>query len=328
MLVNLGLTINMAVTNAADKPTPPIQDPTITAPIDYLKTIGGQTKLPNYVDTGIHPDAAAETKPGVATITSPIYYALDFFRYLISTIAFIYVIISAIKLTSTSNEEEATKVKNGLVFGIIGFVLIQLADVAVKKAFFGEQGEAFQDVATAKLYAAETTTQLRGIIGFFEIFLGSVAVLVLVIRGFMLITSAGNEEAMGKAKKHVIYALAGLVVVGLSEVVVRGFIFPANGTALPDVNQGKHLIVSITNFLVGFVAIGAFLMLFYGGYSYVVSGGNEETKEKVKKIIFGAVMALILSMAAFAAINTLVKFDNPENNSSTTSPVTSPVNTP
>lgn len=322
-LVTLGLSINMAVVSAVT----PVGDPKVPAPIDYLQKIGKDTKLPNYVDTGIHPDAAVETKPGVATITSPIYFALDLFRYLISTIAFIYIIVSSVKLISTTSEEDATKVKEGLIMAVLGFLLIQVADVVVKKTFFGEQGQAFQDVATAKLYATETVNQIRGIIGFFEVFLGAVAVLVLVIRGFTLITSAGNEEDIGKAKKQVLYALAGLIVVGLSEVVVRGFIFPANGSQLPSTQVGIHLIVSITNFLVGFVAIASFVMLFYGGYSYVTSGGNEEVKDKVKKIIFGAVMALILSMGAFAIVNTFIKFNDTVPSATTDTSTTAPTTT-
>ncbi len=323
MLVNLGLTINMAVVSALT----PAQDPNVPSPMEYLQKIGKDTKLPNYVDTGIHPDAAIEVKPGVATVTSPILFGIDLFRYLISGIAFIYIIIYAIRLVSTSTEEEATKVKEGLIMAIIGFLVIQLADIAVKKVFFGEQGEAFQDVATTKLYAQEGVNQIRGVVGFFEVFIGAVAVLVLIIRGFMLITSAGNEEDLGKAKKQVIFAIVGLVIVGLSEVVVRGFIFPENGKMV-NTQVGLHIIVTLTNFLVGFISIASFLMLFYGGYSYVVSGGNEEVKDKVKKIIFAAIMALILSMGAYAAVNTFVKFDNPENASSSTAPVTVPVNNP
>lgn len=309
MLVNLALTINMAIAQAD---TPAI------APLDYLKIIGKDTKLPDYTSTGIHPDAAIEVKPGVATVTSPILFGIDLFRYLISTIAFIYTIVYAVRLVGTSNDEDATKIKEGLVMSIVGFLVIQIADIAVKKVFFGEQGEAFQDVATAKLYAAEGVNQIRGIVGFFEYFIGAIAVLVLIIRGFTLITSAGNEEEMGKAKKHVIYAIVGLIVVGLSEVIVRGFVFPENGAKMANTQVGIQIIVSLTNYLVGFISIAAFLMLFYGGYSYVVSGGNEEVKEKVKKIIMAAVIALILSLGAFAIVNTFVKFDNPENASSST----------
>lgn len=303
--MNLGLTLQMAIANA-DNTAPPSQPSTI-APLDYLKTIGENTKLPNYVDTGVHLDAAAEVKPGVAAVTSPIYFALDMFRYVISGIAFVVVIIAAIRLVTTANDEEAGKAKKSLLVGIIGLLLVQLADVIVKKAFFGEQGEAFQDVATTKLYAEETTGQIRGIIGFLEVFIGSVAVLIIIIKGFQLVTSAGEEEQITKTKKHIIYAAVGLVVVGLSEVIVRGFIFPEGGSQLPKTEVGKKLIISITNYLAGFVAIFAFIMLFYGGYRYVVSGGEDEVKEKVKKIIYGAVMALLLALGAFAIVNTLIK---------------------
>lgn len=317
ILMNLGLTLQMAIVSAQTPQSPPDQ-PSTYSPLEYLEIIGDKTKLPNYTSEGVHPDAAAEVKPGVAALTSPIYFALDMFRYVISTIAFVVIIIAAVRLVSTANDEEAGKAKKSLLIGIVGLLLVQLADIAVKKTFFGEQGEAFQDVATAKLYAEETTSQIRGIIGFLEIFLGSIAVLVIIIKAFQLITSGGNEEDIGKTKKHIIYAAVGLVVVGLSEVIVRGFIFPDGGEKLPDVNVGKKLIISITNYLAGFIAIFAFIMLFYGGYRYVVSGGEDEVKEKVKKTIYGAVIALILALGAFAIVNTVLQIGNEEEIESAT----------
>ena len=158
--------------------TPPAK-PNISTPFEYLESIGKLTGLPNYVTEGVHPDAAFEIKPGVAAVTSPIYFALDMFRYVVSGIAFIVIIISAIKLVTTASDEEATKAKSGLLIGIIGLLIIQLADEAIKKIFFGEQGEAFEDIATVKLFAEEGTNQLRGIIGFVEAFWGAGAVYLL-----------------------------------------------------------------------------------------------------------------------------------------------------
>lgn len=298
-LTNAALLIHATVVDASAVPSP----------LEYIKIIGDKTKLPNYVDTGVHPDAPADIQPGVATVSSPIYFIIDLFRYFVSGIAFIVIIIAAIKLVSTANEEEAGKSKNTLIIGIIGLLVIQLADTIVKKMFFGEQGEAFQDIATAQLYAEESVSQIRGIIGFTEIFLGAVAVLIIIVRGFVIITSAGEEETIKKSQKHIIYAVVGLVVVGLSEVVVRGVIFPEAGKVLPDIDVGKKLLVSITNFLSGFVALISFVMLFYAGYRYVASGGEEEVNEKVKKIFLGAAMGLILAFAAFAIVNTLVTFE-------------------
>lgn len=49
---------------------------------------------------------------------------------------------------------------------------------------------------------------------------GAVAVLFVVIGGFMYLTSAGNEEQAGKGRKTIEYALIGLVIMILAYVVV------------------------------------------------------------------------------------------------------------
>jgi len=50
---------------------------------------------------------------------------------------------------------------------------------------------------------------------------GLVAVLFLIIGGFRYITSAGNEETAEQAKKIIINAIIGIVVIILSFVIVR-----------------------------------------------------------------------------------------------------------
>lgn len=50
---------------------------------------------------------------------------------------------------------------------------------------------------------------------------GLVAVLFLIIGGFRYITSGGNEETAEKAKKVILNAIIGIVVIILSFVIVR-----------------------------------------------------------------------------------------------------------
>jgi hypothetical protein len=50
---------------------------------------------------------------------------------------------------------------------------------------------------------------------------GLIAVLFLIIGGFRYITSAGNEESAGQAKKMILNAVIGVIVIILSFVVVR-----------------------------------------------------------------------------------------------------------
>lgn len=293
-LMNLALTIQMAS----------------AGPLDDIKAIGEGTGMKSFTTEGQHPDAPPDyVAKGVGAATSPILFAIDLFRLAISGIAVLVVIIASVNLVSTASDDEAGKAKETILMGIIGLLVVQLANVAVKKMFFGEYGEAFEDVATVQIYAKETVNQVRGIIGFVEAFVGASAVFVFVIRGFMLITSAGEEEEMTKTKRHLLYAVVGLAAVAISEVVVRGVVFPADGQALPDTEKARYVIVRLTNYMAGFVSTLSFATLFYAGYQYVTSAGDEESTENVKKIFTGAIIALLLSLGAFALVNTFLKFD-------------------
>lgn len=300
LLIHLALTVQMAVAFAEG-----------VNPVDTIIEIGNPTGLPDfYSNSAEHPDAPNNfTEPGVGTATSPIFFALDVFKFVVSGIAIVVIVIAALKLVSTANDEQATKMKDNLTAGIIGLLVIQIADVVVRKAIFGESGEAFESVSSAQDFGQESVSIFRGVIGFVEAFVGAVAVFTLVIRGFTLITGSGEEEELTKAKNHIIYALVGLAAVAISEVVVRGVVFPENGQSLPDVNKGKYILIELANFMSGFIAILSFAILFYGGYKYVTSGGNEEENEKLKKLFIGAAIALVLSLGAFALVNTLVEFD-------------------
>ena len=320
ILMNLGLTLSISIANAED-PANPCEAGNSgqfqVGPQCALYQTGKFTGLPSFL-TGQHKDALGDyLQEGAGTVTSPIYFALDVFRFFVSGIAMIVVIIAALRLIANSTTEQAEKARNSLIYGLVGLIIIQLADLAVKKMFFGEQGEAFDDPAMAEEFGKSASQQIRGIVGFINLFLAVGAVLVIVIRGMMVLASAGEEEALGKAKKHIMYAITGLVGAGLSELIVRGFIFPAEGSKLPDVDAGKHILVMLTNYISGFIAIAAFLGLFYAGYLYVASAGKEDATEKVKKLFASALIALLLAAGSFAAVNTLVKFETPADTSTT-----------
>lgn len=77
-------------------------------------------------------------------------------------------------------------------------------------------------------------SSLRGliltIINYFLGFLGLLAVIMVVYGGVTYVSSAGNDEAVGKAKKIIMYALIGIVVILLSFVVVRAVLGAGTAT--------------------------------------------------------------------------------------------------
>lgn len=68
-------------------------------------------------------------------------------------------------------------------------------------------------------------TGLRGIVltivNFFLTFLGLLAVVMIIYGGFLYVGSAGNEENVNKAKKILMYAVLGIIVIIVSFALVN-----------------------------------------------------------------------------------------------------------
>ncbi|MCC7432253.1 hypothetical protein IT412_01880, partial [Candidatus Peregrinibacteria bacterium] len=129
-----------------------------------------------------------------------------------------------------------------------------------------------------------------------------------IIAAYRLLISRGDSEQLNKAKTQITWAIIGIIVAGLAEIIVFRVLFPAQGSRIPDAAEFAKLIVTMTNFISGFISTIAVIMIIYAGYLYVTSLGGDNL-EKAKKILIGAVVGLLISMAAFALVNTFVKVE-------------------
>jgi hypothetical protein len=62
---------------------------------------------------------------------------------------------------------------------------------------------------------------LRHIVNLLSAIVGVVAVIMIIIGGFRYITSGGNDASVTGAKNTILYAIIGLVVVALAQILVR-----------------------------------------------------------------------------------------------------------
>jgi len=65
-----------------------------------------------------------------------------------------------------------------------------------------------------------TSNELQTLLGVFFGIIGGIAVLMVVISGFMYVTSAGDPGKAAKARNSIIYALIGLAVAIAAEGIV------------------------------------------------------------------------------------------------------------
>lgn len=120
-----------------------------------------------------------------------------------------------------------------LVLGmlLLGFVPVLATVPAAAEDIYGNLCQGVQ-LNTTTVNGSGTTTcdgtgtlnlqsLLATIINYISIFVGVIAVIMIIVGGLQYITSGGDSGKVGKAKTTIIYALVGLVVVALAQFIVR-----------------------------------------------------------------------------------------------------------
>ncbi len=280
---------------------------------DMLENVGDTVELPGYDESGEEHGQAYEGE-GLTGITSAIYYTLDFAKYILGGIAVLFMLISAFRLLTAGegSDEEINKQKEYFFWAITGLILIFMADTIVKEMFFGEEGEILSgDEEQALEFGDRANQAIEGLYTLLEIFVAALAVWAISYDGVRMIAGSYSEEEVNGAKNHIFWSLIGLVMIGVSELLVKDILFPykpGEGVEL-GISQGKLLMASITNFLSGLIGLISVGALVAGGYMYLTGGVSEENTGKAKKIIMGAILGILLAGAAFAIANTVIGID-------------------
>ncbi len=68
----------------------------------------------------------------------------------------------------------------------------------------------------------------------------------------------------------------------------------------------RQFILNVINFILSFLGILAVAMVIYAGYLYVMSFGDDGNAEKAKKIILYAAIGILVILASYAIVNTIL----------------------
>jgi cytochrome bd-type quinol oxidase subunit 2 len=96
------------------------------------------------------------------------------------------------------------------------FALAESATDAIK---CGANGAASGDCGTNPSGSLSNT--VTSIVNLLSLVVGIVAVIMIMVAGLRYVTSAGNAESAKSARNTIIYAVIGLVVVALAQVIVH-----------------------------------------------------------------------------------------------------------
>ena len=255
-------------------------------------------------------DFSDDADEGANVIVLAVQRFLDFFKLIVTPIAVLFSVIMGLRMVAAGNdnEEVQTQSKNFIKYAIEGLVVIFVADSAVN-VFFGSEGEIFiNGQQGVEEFATRSSNLFKGIYGLVETVIGSIAVFMLIMAGLRYVGGSYSEDQIGKAKKQIQWSLVGLFVIGIAEFVVKDVLFDNQGRTL-GIESAKTLLANLTNFVAGTMGTLSFVFLLYAGYLYVTAAQNEDNVEKAKKIIFSALVGIVIAISAYAITSTFVELD-------------------
>lgn len=311
------------------------------------------------------------TSGGLSTATDAPSLLATIINWLLSLVALLAMvaliwggIMYIISLGDESRAQTAKKIIlyaiTGLIVVIISFVIITTVQQflapsakesmlpAINTAHAAETGlnagieKIKESVATDTSGLADGDTRIYTVIervAFFLLGLTSIIALVaLIVSGFMYILSIGDEGRAEKAKKVILYAIIGLIIVLVSFTIIAvvrealtGLAADAasettlcDGTETGGFRDGfectrdtataggisfvgpRATILTIIKTVLNLVAIIALAVVIWAGVSYVISLGNEDKVKKAKMMLLYAIIGLVIIGVAIIVVNFVI----------------------
>lgn len=154
-------------------------------------------------------------------------------------------------------------------------------------------------------------TLLGSILGYLQTLIASIALVFLLVGGFLYITSSGDSGRIDTAKNCIFYALLGLALALAAPAFVKQ-IYDVLGAAAPAV-PGSTLTVleiakNILDFLLSVVGIVAIIMLVVGAFMYLTAAGDEDRIDTGKKIAKYSIIGIIIALASIVLVQQIANF--------------------
>lgn len=140
---------------------------------------------------------------------------ITFFKYLIGGVAVFMVISSGLHLITLEDESKLDEDKKKLLYGIVGFVLIIFSETLVKKVLYKIDISKYTGTSGVQpgMDPARGLAEIVSATNYIVSFVGPLAILALIVGAIMYITAGGEEEKMNKAKRVIIAAAIGIIII-------------------------------------------------------------------------------------------------------------------
>jgi TRAP-type C4-dicarboxylate transport system permease small subunit len=152
------------------------------------------------------------TKETASQVDFELYGLISYIKAIIGSVAIFMIVLSGIRtVTSQGEEEQVTTQRKAILWTIVGLGIILVNQVVVENIFIKpireNAGQIQKTNVDTILGAFGKVTQF--ILGF----VGLVAFAALIYGGASMVANFGNEEAVAKAKKIIMNAIIGIIII-------------------------------------------------------------------------------------------------------------------
>lgn len=293
--------------------------------------IGQSLQLPdvgNYGGVVQDPGKIVSFESGIARLIVGVVLNV---RYLLVAVAIALMVFAGFKMVTAQGNEDAWKSAKGtMIWAIVGMALVGLSGEIVRIFAVGQCTELGMLTAAnsagctpggflknPQAIIQRSTLFNRGVqylITFIKYLIGAIAVVMLTRNAIRMAANSAGDE-LEKDKKNIVASIIGLLLIIIADPIVNNVFFVVDKTRYPTINgvevainyaQGVKEIIGFTNFLVTILTPIAILVIVAGGVMYMTANGNSETQEKAKRMIFLALIAILIIYGAFAVVSTFI----------------------
>lgn len=152
---------------------------------------------------------------------------ITFIKYIIGSIAVLFIVRNGLRLIMVSgSEEEVTKDKTNIFYGLLGLVVILISDPIINKVFFKIDTSTYPGLNPVRpgLDPYRLVREIAGVTNVVAAIAGPFALLSLLAGGLMYALAAGDDEKIGKAKKMIMWSIIGIIIIYGAFAIVSTFV--------------------------------------------------------------------------------------------------------
>lgn len=224
---------------------------------------------------------------------------------IISVLAVLWIVIAGIRMLAAGAKDETIKTQfRGVLWVVVGLIVMQIAE-SVVSVFYGEKGV----FKTLEQYGSEVSIEsrlkvLEPLMQYLMTFLPAIAVLMVILSGFKIITAGGDDIKAKKQQNVLLWSILGLGIILIARPVVDGIFGYAE--MKPEPTKVVALITQVANYLLGFTSLIAVTILIYAAIMMIINFGNDQAAQKSRKMITWALVGIALIISAYTIVTTFI----------------------